>query len=156
MSVFLISVSYYLLLAYRNALILTHTFFFVSSKFVKIINSNNLFVDYFVFSLHTSSSANNNSLVSFLMILISFIYFSVLLCWLGYPVQQNRSDSGHPGLGADLKVKASRRVTIRYDVFCRLCIFSNHSSELSFYSQFPKRIFLIVSGGLSILQNFCS
>ena len=54
------------------------TLFLVSSNLVKIINSNNLFVDYFMFSVYTSSSANNNSLVSFFMILISFIYFSCL------------------------------------------------------------------------------
>lgn len=31
-----------------------------------------------MFSVYASSSANNNSLVSFFMILISFIYFSCL------------------------------------------------------------------------------
>jgi 4-amino-4-deoxy-L-arabinose transferase-like glycosyltransferase len=96
MSVSLISVSYYLLLAYRNAIDFDTYFFFVSSNFVKLIDSNNLFVDYFVFSLHTSSSANNNSLVSFFMILISFIYFSclTLLARISGTVMNRSGDSG--------------------------------------------------------------
>lgn len=59
-----------------------------------------------MFSVYTASSANN-SLVSFFMILIFFIYFSCLtLLARTSSTVMNRSGIGHPSVGAGLRVKA--------------------------------------------------
>ena len=113
---FLISLSDFSLLVYRNPSDFCVLILYPATFLNSLISSNNFLILSLGFSMYSiTSSANSESCTSLLSIWIHFIYFSFLIA-IGKPskiVLKNSTETGHPYLVPDLRGNAFRFSPLR-------------------------------------------